>query len=486
MKNKALYFLLLPALLSNCARMELPPQLASTPESVSIKIPLFEGRKHSVKVLPWQIPPEILTTYPSLQNHREAFGLSSRLTDILSVPNRFEFMDKQFITTKQQTIDRLVSLAEQGIHQNKACQPSSISKNSRSELFLYPELYDFSIENQSDIKVIDLEVKKTIQVGIQLTLVDRNCHVIAKVSRKKAKQQTLQTDIFTQSKLAFNQTDFGQLIDATLKEAIAELIVQYDGKKLPLAPPIQLPPPPPEPLCCYTAKNRLALVIGNAHYQKEGRSLDNSLNDAVDMKTRLEKLGFKVYLEKDLTKQGMEKTFDNFYQRLKESESETIALFYYAGHAAEVHGGNYLFPIDVKINDEKEVDSEAILIDPIIEKIKSTGSTKNTNIIILDACRNNPYPNPSFNTGYNYLATTDIPDETLIAYSTSSNGIAIDGNGKRHNGLYTGELLSQMLIPVEINSLLDTVREEVKKFFRHQVPEKYHKLSKQFYFPFKK
>ncbi len=121
-----------------------------------------------------------------------------------------------------------------------------------------------------------------------------------------------------------------------------------------------------------SSQKRLALVIGNSSYQKEGASLANAGHDAEDISNELKKLGFDVSFSSNQTKQGMEQTIQAFGQKLKSVSKDSVALFYYAGHAAEVEGVNYMFPVDVQLDGEKTADKEAVPVKMVVDQISES------------------------------------------------------------------------------------------------------------------
>ena len=185
------------------------------------------------------------------------------------------------------------------------------------------------------------------------------------------------------------------------------------------------------------AANRTALVIGNGSY--ESASLKNPANDANDIARVLRKLGFDVILKKDIDKKTMLDAFREFGKKLSRSE---IGLFYFAGHGMQINGVNYLIPVENNIKEESEVEFEAIDAGRILAKMENAGNP--LNIVILDACRNNPFKR-SFRTSKKGLAQMDAPLGTVVAYATSPGSVAEDGKGK--NGTYTQALLKNLQNP---------------------------------------
>ena len=186
-----------------------------------------------------------------------------------------------------------------------------------------------------------------------------------------------------------------------------------------------------------TASNRTALVIGNGAYQST--PLRNPVNDAGDMANVLFESGFKVILKINASQREMETAMRAFGKALRKGG---IGLFYYAGHGLQLNGTNYLIPVDAQIETESDVKYEAVDAGRILGKMEDAGN--NLNIVILDACRNNPLKR-SFRDSSKGLAYMDAPDGTLIAYATKAGSVSEDGSGR--NGTYTEALLKHIETP---------------------------------------
>ena len=182
---------------------------------------------------------------------------------------------------------------------------------------------------------------------------------------------------------------------------------------------------------------RLALVIGNSAYQTA--PLNNPLNDAEDMAATLKNLGFKVILKKNADQRTMEDTIRYFGKQLRNGG---IGLFYFAGHGVQVGGRNYLMPIDARIESESDVKYEAVDAGRVLGKMED--AENQLNIVILDACRNNPYAR-AFRSNQSGLARMDAPTGSLIAYSTAPGEVAADG--PERNGIFTKHLIQHMMTP---------------------------------------
>lgn len=191
--------------------------------------------------------------------------------------------------------------------------------------------------------------------------------------------------------------------------------------------------------CCYQVsafgvEKRLALVIGNSQY--DGNPLSNPVNDANDMAAQLKLLGFDVMLHTDLDRKHMRHVIREFGERLKKVD---VGLFYYAGHGVQLKGRNYLIPVQVDLTAPDEIEDESIDASAVLRKMETAGN--DVNIVILDACRNNPFAS-RFRSIQQGLARMDGPVGSLIAYATAPGQVASDGSGR--NGLYTGYLLGAL------------------------------------------
>ena len=182
---------------------------------------------------------------------------------------------------------------------------------------------------------------------------------------------------------------------------------------------------------------RVALVIGNGAYRDA--PLRNPVSDARAMSTRLSTLGFQVITVENADRESMERAILDFASRL---ENDSTGLFYYAGHGIQSRGRNYLLPVDAEVDDERALRFEAVDVQTVLEEMAFAANR--VNIVILDACRNNPFER-RFRGGGRGLAAIDAAGGTLIAYATAPGAVAADGDGK--NGLYTSELLAALEVP---------------------------------------
>ncbi|MEW5723067.1 MAG: caspase family protein [Thermodesulfobacteriota bacterium] len=221
-------------------------------------------------------------------------------------------------------------------------------------------------------------------------------------------------------------------------------------------------------------EQRLALVIGNGSY--ESGPLRNAVNDAEDMARALSDLGFTVIKSLDADRTRMREDIRVFGDRLKKGG---VGLFYYAGHGLQVNGENYLVPLGARVQREDEVEDECLMVSAVLRKMETAGNR--LNIIILDACRDNPFAR-SFRSSQQGLARMDAPTGSLLAYATAPGSVASDGSGR--NGVYTSMLLKLMKVPdLEILDLFRQVRVGVMaETGDRQVPWESTSLTGRFYF----
>src|SRR5688572_27290384 len=190
------------------------------------------------------------------------------------------------------------------------------------------------------------------------------------------------------------------------------------------------------------AENRVALVIGNSAY-RHATALENPRDDALDMAVALERLGFKVVKGLDLDKSGMDRTIRRFAETLR---GATMGMFFYAGHGLQVSGRNYLVPIDAELKSAEALDFEMVGLD-VVQRIMEAASE--TNILFVDACRNNPLSrnlaramgtrSAAIGQG---LTAQEAGAGTLISFSTQPGNVALDGTGR--NSPYAAALVKHI------------------------------------------
>jgi hypothetical protein len=173
------------------------------------------------------------------------------------------------------------------------------------------------------------------------------------------------------------------------------------------------------------AENRMALVIGNSAYQAVS-VLPNPANDAKAVSELLTSAGFEVVPAADLTLADMRVAIREFTSLVSAKGPDTVALIFFAGHGLQVDGDNYLVPIDARINREADVPMEALRLADVMNVLSAAPAR--TRIVILDACRNNPFSEINKTSGRG-LAIVDAPSGSIVAYATAPGSEAEDGSG---------------------------------------------------------
>jgi uncharacterized caspase-like protein/formylglycine-generating enzyme required for sulfatase activity len=231
------------------------------------------------------------------------------------------------------------------------------------------------------------------------------------------------------------------------------------------------------PLMLQAAEPRVALVIGNSAYPSG--PLRNPANDAELMADTLRKVGFDVIERRNADQVTMKRAIQEFGKRLEDAGPKAVGLFYYAGHGVQLGGRNYLIPTTAGIEREGDVEIEAVSADWVIEQMRYARNA--LNIVILDACRNNPFAR-SLRSASRGLAVMDVPTGILIAYSTAPGTVAQDGSGR--NSPYTTALTQAMLeLHEPLADLFQDVRVEVMSATEQkQVPWEDSSLTGRFYF----
>jgi hypothetical protein len=185
------------------------------------------------------------------------------------------------------------------------------------------------------------------------------------------------------------------------------------------------------------AEKRIALVIGNSAYRNV-TPLDNPRNDAALIAKTLSSIGFVVVGDRaqiDLRKDAMDAAIQNFGRQIQGAD---VALFYYAGHGVQVSGSNYLVPVGANPTREADVDFQMVDVNLVLRQMRGSGTR--LNMVILDACRNNPFGVRGLRASNGGLAQMRAPEGTLISYATQPGNVARDGtNG---HSPFTGALAS--------------------------------------------
>ena len=230
----------------------------------------------------------------------------------------------------------------------------------------------------------------------------------------------------------------------------------------------------------YKNEKKTALIKGNGSY-KSG-PLKNAVNDALDMAALLSGKGFKVILRQDASRTEMREAIREFGNEITQGG---VGLFYYSGHGLQVDGVNYLIPIDADIQLKAEVADECVSAATVLKVMEY--SNNRINIIILDACRNNPFR--SFSRSDEKGITKMDPPQgakqgSIVAFATAPGDVASDGDGR--NGLYTSKLIKYINTPgLTLEEVFKKARIDVLgESAGRQMPWENNSLTGEFFFTF--
>ena len=220
----------------------------------------------------------------------------------------------------------------------------------------------------------------------------------------------------------------------------------------------------------YSQENggRIALVIGNGNYEGMGK-LANPVNDAEDMGETLSSLGFDVEVVTDAGLEQMEEAVLRFRDKLAASPG-SVGVFFYAGHGVQSGGENYLLPVDARINSESLLRTRAVPLQFVLDSLKE--ARNQVNIVILDACRDNPF-SWARSSSRGLAVVGQQPPGSIVVYSTSAGRVAQDGTGR--NSVFTEELIQHLRTPgIDISEVLRRTGEAVQSKTRgEQIPAVY-------------
>jgi hypothetical protein len=189
------------------------------------------------------------------------------------------------------------------------------------------------------------------------------------------------------------------------------------------------------------AETRVALIIGNSNYSSANLRLANPANDAAAMQRALQDAGFQTIVKLDARRLDFYRAVDEFSARIIR-DPHSVGLFYYAGHGVQADGANYLIPVDAEIESSAELEANAFDVARVLRAMSA--AQNEMNIVILDACRDNPLR--STRSVARGLARIDAPSGTFIAYAAAPGQTAEDG-AHGANGVFTAELLKAMAVP---------------------------------------
>jgi uncharacterized caspase-like protein len=223
---------------------------------------------------------------------------------------------------------------------------------------------------------------------------------------------------------------------------------------------------------------RFALVIGNQNYQAS--PLRNALNDANSIADALADLGFRVSILEDADALTMRSEIEAFYGRARNhSSTNKLAVVYYAGHAIQINQANYLIPLNIEFDSQDSFIASLYHLSDLFTQMQSSPGLQN--IVILDACRDNPFKGSLESEVSQGLAPVKAPAGTLIAFATEPGGVASDGT--RGNGVYTKHLLRYLPESISVEEVFKKVRTGVAKDTRNnQIPWEHSSLLNEVYF----
>src|ERR1700682_3187755 len=190
------------------------------------------------------------------------------------------------------------------------------------------------------------------------------------------------------------------------------------------------------------ADKRIALVVGNSNYQNVAR-LENPRNDATLMATTLRSLGFTLVgdgPQLDLDKAALDLAVQKFGSTLQGAD---VAMFYYAGHGVQIRGANFLVPVGANPTREADVDFQMVDVGLVLRQMEGAGTR--LNLVVLDACRNNPFGGRGLRATDGGLAQMRAPEGTLISFATQPGNVAQDGADG--NSPYTKALTQTIKLP---------------------------------------
>jgi formylglycine-generating enzyme required for sulfatase activity len=220
---------------------------------------------------------------------------------------------------------------------------------------------------------------------------------------------------------------------------------------------------------------RYALVIGNGDYTDIGR-LANPVNDATDIAAALKQMGYQVSILTNANRKQMNQGFNDFHDKLAQ-DSSSAGFFWYAGHGVQSKGENYLIPVGADIKREVDLEDEAVSVRKLTALLDD--ARNRINVIVLDACRNNPLPGLGRSATRGLNVVSAAPSESLIMYSTGAGEVAADGAGR--NSPFAQAFLKYLSQPGDITATIKSITAETKRLTNgKQVPFLYTSLTLDF------
>jgi tetratricopeptide (TPR) repeat protein len=383
-------------------------------------------------------------------NNEEAKSLLARLDDLMIPVGGPRDMGKKGVEPVASAKDKLKD--KKGVKSNAA----SILEKQKEQKMLDDKKAEE--ERQQKIAQAKIEEKKRLQKIEN----DRRAEEERKIAAAKTAEEKKRLKKIADDKRAEEEKQ--KIIEDAKADEEKRLKEIQDKKQIvasstPVAPVIEEKPLTLAEI--YKNEKRYALVIGNAKY-KSVAPLKNSANDASDIAAELERSNFEVIKVIDGDYNKMREAFTKFHEKLSNGpKDQTIGLFYYAGHGLQNEGENYLVPIEANIKYDDDIPRMCLPMHRVVLANMERSSTR-MNIVIMDACRNNPFPSSARDIGGGGLAEIKRAKGSFIAYATSPGATASDGDGR--NGLYTQELLKALKKPGRtIEQVFKEVRQNVLK-----------------------
>lgn len=344
---------------------------------------------------------------------------------------------------------------------------------------------------QSDLARADLQNSLKLQPGIaevEKQLRELDGTPVMENKTVVVAQQQLKPEEKKPSPATSEQTENGTQQPASSSTSDTRAVHGAGAQPLQQSPPVAVPAAVAEPTLeeLYAEEKRFALVIGNSAYSPKIGVLRNPVNDASAFAQTLKAMNFDVTLITDATYGKIRVEMLKFREKLNTGDKEhTVGLFYYAGHGLQHDNENYIVPVDAELEFEDDIPRYCFPIQKmVLNQLENTNSRMN--ILVLDACRNNPFPSMNRSIGGNQgLGEMRKARGAFIAYATSPGSVASDGTGS--NGLYTQELIKAMQRPGRtIEQVFKDVRANVLRISEdRQNPWENSNIIGDFYFKLK-
>ena len=209
-----------------------------------------------------------------------------------------------------------------------------------------------------------------------------------------------------------------------------------------------------------TVQNRFALVIGNGNYTSIEK-LVNPVNDATDIAAKLGTLGYQVDLKTNTGNAEMGRAVNDYIQRLAQNKNNE-GFFWFAGHGVQIDGENYLLPVDVDSTDDVSVKYSSYPVNRLVESFERTAQNK-VNIVVLDACRNNPFrntPGRSRSLSRGLSVIQNLPPDLFVIYSTAAGDVAADGTTGKRNSPFAESFMQNMESNDDISIVIRNITRE--------------------------